>query len=915
MDTVQHSFDNFGLHQAAARGDLQCVRMALDAGADVNALDNTGRTVIACAVAGEDWEKIDASDATFMSSSRLRLLSALVQHPNISLSTLNAPQSTMRGVTPLGMAAWLNMPDAVRVLLEHSGETVSVDGMDTHGATALMYATRDGSLEVVRSLLQHGARPDFRDVNHRTSIHYALPHPQILWLCETVLRRHRWRENESVPKIRPSPDSERLLKLSATSLPPADSFRSPPLNVLDHPASTNTLIKAIRSSELSFLHSLLFSSLPPSSPSLHTVPTPILVNRPDSKGWSAIHYCVSVVHPSVDVLDALYCAGCDVSLFTAIEHYTPLHCLAQSLFFPNDDDVSALYQFIMHLVCDLRAPLSARDKHGETCIHIAAERGQNIDVLIAFLDCDTTGSVRELRNSRGLTASQLARPEFRSAFGEDAESLRPPSSLSMRTIRPVASCSSISSLTEGTPYGRETIQGDNNFLVFPSGCDGSGSSQRFLNNLRLTSPMFDHDPDPVNVDYLDSVLGETVQIGRHIVQHFRTRIASAAGELSDAKKLCNTVCTLRGVLEGRVGASLEERRLEAELMRRRTESEDSQVTACDPKPNQTGSFSKLDLTLGGSAAPTHKEVSVMTEPLLDLRKPRVNVISGTRLFLGAEILESFIPYVEPKTNKGHLVDFFDPIPDAMRTAKDRSGGLRKDANIKLWMKTEAGDEKPKRGTAKFRAWLRKKITPEPAFKLDIVTDIDEGCGVGREVKQERHTLPVEDPGLPDAGDWPDGSDTLGTSLQRSHVILAAADRDLACIRQRAVVADQFIQAASQSVLRAEQIMQKALKKREAAIADLRRAANNSPAGARPLSQESDAHAAPQSAASSARSSIVTLSVVLPKGDDEDTKALQRLLLRKIEARMVGAFDEIDNVVSWLRIVKEVVRGVKRRTYL
>lgn len=43
-----------------------------------------------------------------------------------------------RGVTPLGMAAWLNTSDAVRVLLEESSEYVSVDGVDAHGATPLM---------------------------------------------------------------------------------------------------------------------------------------------------------------------------------------------------------------------------------------------------------------------------------------------------------------------------------------------------------------------------------------------------------------------------------------------------------------------------------------------------------------------------------------------------------------------------------------------------------------------------------------------------------------------------------------------------------------------------------------------------------------------------------------------------------
>jgi hypothetical protein len=50
-------------------------------------------------------------------------------------------------------------------------------------------------------------------------------------------------------------------------------------------------------------------------------------------------------------------------------------------------------------------------------------------------------------------------------------------------------------------------------------------------------------------------------------------------------------------------------------------------------------------------------------------------------------------------------------------------------------------------------------------------------------------------------------------------------------------------------------------------------------------------------------------------DDEDTRAVRRLLLRKIEAGVAGSWDEMDQAMSWLRIVKEVVRGVKRRAYL
>lgn len=97
----------------------------------------------------------------------------ILSHPDISLLTLNAPQSSMNGVIPIGMAAWLNQPQVVRTLLEDSGESVSVDGMDSHGATALMCkisfgsqkdrlliyvhplsdAARDGSLEVVQLLV------------------------------------------------------------------------------------------------------------------------------------------------------------------------------------------------------------------------------------------------------------------------------------------------------------------------------------------------------------------------------------------------------------------------------------------------------------------------------------------------------------------------------------------------------------------------------------------------------------------------------------------------------------------------------------------------------------------------------------------------------------------------------------------
>ena len=77
-----------------------------------------------------------------MTPGHLQVVRTLLGDSQTSLFTLNAPQMAYRGVTPLGMAAWLNLSDAVRVLLEESSEYVLVDGTDAHSATPLMYVLR-----------------------------------------------------------------------------------------------------------------------------------------------------------------------------------------------------------------------------------------------------------------------------------------------------------------------------------------------------------------------------------------------------------------------------------------------------------------------------------------------------------------------------------------------------------------------------------------------------------------------------------------------------------------------------------------------------------------------------------------------------------------------------------------------------
>lgn len=162
---------------------------------------------------------------------------------------------------------------------------------------------------------------------------------------------------------------------------------------------TDSVVNVVLTADLPSIYALLFSlqSFEPSP----LENGPVLVNIPDTEGWSAIHYCVFVPNPSID---ALYRAGADVSLFTNLEHYTPLYCLARlGRATEVSNSAQLLYQLAVHLIRDLHPPMSARDRNEETCIHVAAKHGEchGIDVLYAFRDCDLTGSNRNLRNSRG----------------------------------------------------------------------------------------------------------------------------------------------------------------------------------------------------------------------------------------------------------------------------------------------------------------------------------------------------------------------------------------------------------------------------------------------------------------------------------------------------------------------------------
>ncbi|TFK62147.1 ankyrin [Pluteus cervinus] len=994
MDHVQQlAGEHFDLHLAAVAGDDEGVHQALAAHANVNALDSLGRTALMCAVAGDEWETVDASDASFMSAKRLNTIRILLGHPDISLLTLNLPHSSMNGVIPLGMAAWLNMPLAVRVLLEESSNCVSVDGMDSHGATALMYAARDGNLEVVRLLLSHGARPDFRDRNHRTSIQFSLAHPRILWLCEAVLRRHRWRESESAERSKLSADTYDLRQLMSTAMPSVDYHDPPPPTVFTNEALTRltkTIISSITSSDLPFLYSLLFSPpLPPfSPPALYPMSAPLLVNRPDPDGWSPIHHCVAMERPSVKILDALYCAGADIALFTSEEHFTPLHVLAQTgIRSEAPEQALAMYEFVVHLIHDLHAPLSARDKDDETCIHIAAERGCSLEVLSVFLEFDTSGSVREIRNSRGLTALEVAKPEFRVAFGEDAEGLRPKSSLSSLTIRPTDSFTSLASFSDwGATLNSPPTRAD---LILPSDFDVIATSHQLLVNLRSSSPSIPHPADLAHIQLLERVLEESSHLGQLVIDHFRMQVNNAMKELRDLREQSKIIEDLHDTVCLTVSQKLVARGLEPCHVRKRG-SEDSEFTRVSCATSAATSIRVKSISTPHLAEfqmvdETHASIGTQTMFLdffdvKDLTECDASATQWPRWF------DSFIRQAQSPAHKVLLGNLLDVEREITQCEKKLAGSsttgpdpnvLSKDPKYKQLLKKkkrveekilkEMVLESPKKdqsassstATSKFKAWIKRKITnSDRPQKLEILYDIDENDpNVGREVKTIDGVVPQPQPiPIPIVVIHSDRFDpAIDNALRNSRTIIEAAQRDFNNIAQSLISVEELLTAAEHSLTRSERVLKRASKKRELMLSGLRVSLRQSPAlddlfveRRRRLHVNVDAgpdvkdasiqtgspgllgysvHLSKLSVSTlTSRPSISSLASISSgisvaatltenQNDDDETKALRRLLLRKLEAGIGGAWEEMDKVVHWLKIVKEAVRGVKRRTYL
>ncbi|KAI0690618.1 hypothetical protein BC835DRAFT_1363559 [Cytidiella melzeri] len=887
---------SLSLLHAATVADEAAVRHALLSGADVNTLDASGRSIVGCTLAGDRWPEVDVSDASYSLQTRLRILKTCIAHEKISLYALNAPQTAMHGVTPLGLAAWLNIPEVVQLLLEDCSGLVSVDGMDALGATPLMYAARDGSVAVVQCLLTHGARPDFRDVNHRTSIQHALRHPQVLWLCENFLRRHRARETlvddnrRNLSQLHPELD-ELLAAAPRICCHPKLALK-PPKQELDDMAGN--LIACIRATDIQQLHSLLFSS---ASASSLTHPHPYLVNYPDADGCSPIHHCVSVEKPSTTVLDILYRAGADMSLYSPSGIGTPLHYLARNGRASTPFSVRA---FIRHLVIDLRAPLSARDQNMETCIHVAAEHGQSLHVLAALLACDTTGAVRDLRNSRGLTAFEVAKLQFRSVFGPSAEPTRSVSSASVRTVKP-STTSAVSLAGPDSPPCPGAQSRAHHGLALTE-LERATLPQSIVDNLRCLLRQTAADQELGNVSSFQDLIQETESMAEDLLMHMQTRVAESAEDLASLRSRLAALDTFVHDLtadksQGDEGSRLVaiERAWDApdQSRRRTTDSDDSDRTAVSERDSKAAlSFIQLQIELSQSDG-SRSMLGLDADPFARL-SPEVHLHGGLRP-------------VKSMVNLGHHSSA-TRSSEAINPPKSLRPYTELPPASKSSPPTHVEKDWTRVGASKVKAWFRKKFAGEVSPKLPLIKELDEFSSA------DTQHVKAKNAGL--------------TTAQTRLVLIARAD--IGRIRESVDTADRYLMSATRYISQARNMLDAVLQKHRNTMERARliqryttpneaeEAVDSQliefPPITIPCSPRDSQLIFPRPPDNlSPKSSVISFSSTLIEGEEEEPRVLRSLLIRKIERRTDDALSEIEKATTWLRIVREVTRPLRRRT--
>ena len=137
------------LINAAARGDLNVVKLLLERGADVNVADNRGYTALHHAI-----------EARYDDVSEL-----LLNQPKLDPNARG-----LNGVTTLMSYVWRERKDAVQKLLDRGAD---VNAQDYDGDSALHGAAQNGNIEIMDLLVAKGANLNLKNKVGGTALMWA----------------------------------------------------------------------------------------------------------------------------------------------------------------------------------------------------------------------------------------------------------------------------------------------------------------------------------------------------------------------------------------------------------------------------------------------------------------------------------------------------------------------------------------------------------------------------------------------------------------------------------------------------------------------------------------------------------------------------------------------------------------------
>jgi ankyrin repeat protein len=181
---------NAALHLSVAANNLEMVRLLLESGSPLDAVNGSGRTPAVIAIFGlhrywHDEEKPEILDLLLKRGAEYTLLIAAARGDEARVREILSADPSRANTAdpcwrrPLSAAASRGHTSIVRLLLENGADPNAKEAI-CEGGFALHEAAEHGFIEIVEALLEKGARPEHWVDSSGDSVFASQRHPKIL---------------------------------------------------------------------------------------------------------------------------------------------------------------------------------------------------------------------------------------------------------------------------------------------------------------------------------------------------------------------------------------------------------------------------------------------------------------------------------------------------------------------------------------------------------------------------------------------------------------------------------------------------------------------------------------------------------------------------------------------------------------